>query len=182
MNKGLLNFQGNCYYSLSGGYNFDGVGAVEAWANATGAEKLNGVMVGLQGDPGLVDPGNGEPITDPRQLASVNAYKISDGSAIVIDKGLDLLAEFGLDPGSNDFYGTPIPIGAEFDVGAHEYRNIADFDYDHKVTCTDYAKLASAWKRSAGQADYDDIYDLHDNDTIDTNDVKIFTGQWLWRR
>ncbi len=182
MNKGLLNFQGNCYYSLSGSYNFDGYSTVDAWANATGAEKLNGIVVGLQGDPGLVAPGNGEPITSPRQLASVNAYKLSDGSAIVIDKGLDLLAEFGFDPGSNDFYGTPIPVGAQFDVGAHEYRNIADFDYDHNITFTDYAKLASAWKRSAGQAGYDDIYDLHDNDTIDTNDVRIFTDEWLWSR
>jgi hypothetical protein len=28
---------------------------------------------------------------------------------------------FGIHPGERDFFGTPLPQGSEFDIGAHEY-------------------------------------------------------------
>ncbi len=137
--------------------------------------------MGFESDPCLVNAGGGGTLGDPCLLQTLDAYKLQESSPL-IEAGLDIQSLFGIDTGSEDYYGTPIPVGVEYDVGAHEFRNIADFDYDHNVTCSDYARLASGWKRSAGQAGYDDIYDLHDNDTIDTNDVRIFTDEWLWRR
>jgi hypothetical protein len=36
------------------------------------------------------------------------------------DAALNLRSVFGLDPGPTDFYGTSIPQGASYDLGAHE--------------------------------------------------------------
>jgi len=56
----------------------------------------------------------------------------------------------------------------------------SDFNGDKAVNFLDYAELATAWGTSLGQPDFDDIYDLYDDDTIDMADVGIFSGDWLW--
>ena len=65
--------------------------------------------------------------------------------------------------GVQDYFGTPIPVGGQYDVGAHEYRNLADFNYDHWVNFLDYAELVAAWGTSLGQPGFSDIYDLFDD-------------------
>jgi len=57
----------------------------------------------------------------------------------------------------------------------------ADFNRDEKVNFLDYAELATAWMSSLGQPDFNDIYDLYDDDIIDMLDLKIFTDDWLWQ-
>lgn len=57
----------------------------------------------------------------------------------------------------------------------------ADFNRDGKVDLLDYAELAAAWMSSLGQPDFDDIYDLYDDDTIDMADFEIFSIDWLWQ-
>jgi hypothetical protein len=178
-------FKGNCYWTFGDNIeiSWDGTTytSLAAWRSATGQERHSSSDVGFESDPCLVNAGGGGTIGDPCLLVTLDSYKLLESSPL-IEAGLDIQSLFSIDPGPEDYYGTPIPVGVEFDVGAHEYRNIADFDYDHNVAFTDYARLVSSWKCSAGQAGYDDMYDLHDNDAIDANDMRIFTDEWLWSR
>jgi uncharacterized protein len=124
---GDLVFQNNLYWHLDGGGDWDGHSSLEAWREATGKEMLNGQPVGMNVDPLLTRVGQGEKLTDPTKLPELFAYLLQPGSPCV-DAGLDL-REFGLDPGLRDFYGNPIPQGAGFDIGAHEFapdRMVAD--------------------------------------------------------
>ncbi|HEY0947324.1 MAG TPA: Ig-like domain-containing protein [Opitutaceae bacterium] len=120
-----ITLQGNCYYSSSGSYSFGSYGGdFAAWTAATGAERLNGALVGLQTDPQLVDVGNGTKLTNPRHLSTLRSYSPASATAPVIDAGLDLPGLFGLDAGSNDLVGAAVPIGA-YDMGAFEFRPAA---------------------------------------------------------
>lgn len=114
--------QGNCYYSSAGMYSFGSYGSnFTAWANATGKELYNGQIVGLNRDPGLLDVGAGNKLTDPRQLSTLRSYSAAAGYSQVIDAGLDLQTLFAIAPGSSDIIGQPIPNGA-YDIGAYEYQ------------------------------------------------------------
>lgn len=177
-------FQGNCYWTYSDNIEIDWGGStytsLAAWRSATSQETHDGNDVGFESDPCLVDPGNGGTIGDPCNLASLTAYKLQSNSPL-IDAGLDLQAEFGIDPGAIDYYGTSLPRCYQFDVGAHEYYfSLADFDCDEGVNFFDYTKLAGAWMSSWGEPDFNDHYDLYDNDTIDIPDLGIFSDEWLW--
>jgi len=50
----------------------------------------------------------------------LTAYKLLKDSPL-IDAGIDIRSQFGIDPGDRDFYGNPIPQGKGFDIGAHEF-------------------------------------------------------------
>ena len=181
--SGGWSYKGNCYWTYGDNIEINWGGttytSLASWRSATGQETLDGNDVGFECDPCLVDVGNGGTIGDPCNLASLTAYKLLSNSPL-IDAGLDLQSEFGIDPGVRDYYGTAIPIGDQYDAGADEYRNPADFDYDHKVNLLDYAKLAAAWGTSSGQPDFNDIYDLYDDEVIDMADLEIFSIDWLW--
>lgn len=173
-------FQGNVYWDVSGGFSVAGYASLAAWRSATSQEILDGNDVGFECDPCLVNPGGGGTIGDPCNLTSLTAYKLQSNSPL-INGGLDLQAEFGIDPGAIDYYGTSLPRCYQFDVGAHEYYfSLADFDCDEVVDFIDYTKLASAWKSSSGEPDFNDHYDLYDDDTIDIPDLGIFSDEWLW--
>jgi hypothetical protein len=88
-------------------------------ADATGQEMYRSRATGLNANPRLVDPGNGGTIGDADRLPTLAAYKLRAGSPLV-DAGLNLRRLFGLSPGPTDFYGTSIPQGTGYDVGAHE--------------------------------------------------------------
>jgi len=60
------------------------------------------------------------------------------------------------------------------------YISPADFDKDELVNFIDYAMLANAWLSSSGQPDYNDIFDLEDDGTIDYDDLSLFCDDWLW--
>jgi hypothetical protein len=55
-----------------------------------------------------------------------------------------------------------------------------DFNDDRIVNFLDYSELAAAWGKSLGHPDYNDMYDVNDNDTIDGIDLKLFSDDWLW--
>jgi hypothetical protein len=74
--------------------------------------------VGLYADPLLQDPGNGGALDDPELLVTLDAYQLAPGSP-AIDAGLDPLS-FVSDPGDTDFFGTELPQGVGYDIGAHE--------------------------------------------------------------
>jgi hypothetical protein len=118
-----LVFQGNGYWSGGDAFVIRHGGktyaSLKRWRNATGQETYRSRATGLSTNPRLVDPGNGGTIGDADRLPTLAAYKLRAGSPLV-DAGLNLQSLFGLSPGPTDFYGTSIPQGAGYDVGAHE--------------------------------------------------------------
>jgi len=68
-------------------------------------------------------------------------------------------------------------------MGADEYYwSHADFDSDGMVNFFDYALIAGAWLTTPNDVNYyDDIYDLVDNNFIDSNDLARFCEVWLWQ-
>ena len=81
----------------------------------TGQETAEGTYVGRTLDPLLCDPRGGTMYPDPP-----TAYRLRPTSPL-IDAGWNL-AELGLDTGRRDFFGNPIPAGADYDIGAHEHQ------------------------------------------------------------
>jgi hypothetical protein len=67
----------------------------------------------------LTGPGEGGTIGDHNQLERLDAYRLKQ-SSVLVDLGLDLKSALGIDAGARDFYGTEIPQGSKFDIGAHE--------------------------------------------------------------
>jgi hypothetical protein len=118
-------FQQNDWYSSGATFTIQWNGStyhtLAAWRTATGQEKLAGRATGASVDPMLAAPGAGGTIGDPHLLSTLVAYEIAPQS-LLIDKGIDLLAMFGVDPGSSDFYGGVSPWGARLDIGANEWN------------------------------------------------------------
>ena len=120
-----LRFEGNVYYAAGatpsirwGNTTYAGL---NAWRTATTQELLGGVPVGGQVNPSWANPGGGGTIGNADLLNTLTAYRLAAGSA-VIDRGLNLSQRFGLNAGSADFFGGSIAYGADYDIGAHEWR------------------------------------------------------------
>jgi hypothetical protein len=118
-----LLFQDNAYYSSGAGFYMVWSNvlytSLAAWQSATGQEKIGGFAIGFNVDPRLSNPGFGGTNGFGNSLTNVVAYRLQAGSPL-IDDGLGLLAFFGINPGTRDFYSNSIPQGAGFDVGAHD--------------------------------------------------------------
>jgi hypothetical protein len=116
-------FRSNCYWTYGADIEINWGGreysALTDWRLATGQEKFNNEDVGLQIDPELVIPY--QEITDdnPDEFIKLEAYKLNIASPL-IDNGLDLKSKLKINVGLRDFYGTNIPQGSGYDVGAHE--------------------------------------------------------------
>ena len=106
LDTGSYVFDYNCYYRNIGGAKFIVGGKEKNWSQWQG---LGYDLHGLNTDPMLVNPGVGD----------VYDYQLQATSPC-IDAGVDV-STLGLDPGSQDYFGTPIPQGAAYDIGADEY-------------------------------------------------------------
>jgi len=117
-------FKGNAYYTYGGPLEIRwsrGIyTSLDEWRSSSGQETHASLPVGMEVDPLLTDPGNGGTVGDPHNLAALTAYLLRSSSP-VIDRGLDLASEFGIDPGPRDFWGNPLPPGPGLDIGAHEH-------------------------------------------------------------
>jgi hypothetical protein len=87
-------------------------GSIEDWRLATGYERLNGRNFGSAGDARLVNPGGSDP----------SAYQI-DSSSQLRGAGINLREMFGIDPGVRDYFGNPLTVDSQRDIGAHEARD-----------------------------------------------------------
>ena len=116
-------FQGNAYWARQGAFAVIEAGktyvSLKDWRQATGQERLDGREIGMSPAAGVTQMGSGQTIAGLGPLSELAAYRLLPGSPL-IDAGLDLGAEFGLDVGTQDFWGTPIPQGKAFDIGACE--------------------------------------------------------------
>ncbi|WP_210519988.1 T9SS type A sorting domain-containing protein [Hymenobacter terricola] len=121
-----LRLEGNCYWSTSGALNLDWNGTsyntLAAWRTGTGQETLNSGTrtTGFCADPHLVAAATGAaPLSSA--LAGYNPVPAS----AVVGVGLNLAAEFSLDPGQRDFFGNPTPAASTTgNVGASEARGV----------------------------------------------------------
>lgn len=116
-------YRGNLYWSPDGILKIKWGGTsykdIDAWSIASGQELYNGHVTGLHLDPRLESPGSGLTIGDPHRLITLTAYKALPKSPL-INAALNLKVLFGIDPGSQDFYGNSIPQGSDYDMGVHE--------------------------------------------------------------
>ena len=125
INPGLL-FRGNNYWATGTfrlQWNNVTYSSLAAFRTGTGQEIRNSVNLGLSVDPLLNSPGTGGTLGGyiPDDL---DAYKIPSISPMV-DTGLDLFRLFSVSPGDQDFYGSTIPAGFTFDIGACESQQTA---------------------------------------------------------
>ena len=68
----------------------------------------NGVSVGHNVDPQLNSAGHGGTIGNADLLSTLTAYKLRSTSSLR-SEGLNLITLFGIQPGTHDFYGNPLP-------------------------------------------------------------------------
>ncbi len=113
-------FFGNVWWSSGGAISFRGYKDLPTWADATGAEKMNGQVRGMQQDPLLKGPFTTQ-LTDPWQLGSLLNYTLLPGSPL-INKGLALQTIPGISLAQHDFYGNPVPQGKNPELGVHEVK------------------------------------------------------------
>lgn len=108
-------YLGNNWYSISDGFNANGIKNFEAWASAKNKEQYNGKVIGLNINPLFTNPGNAL-ITSPDQLHTFNNYMLPANS-VLRTGGLQLQQLFGIDNGGKSFSQQTAPangIGACF--------------------------------------------------------------------
>ena len=115
-------FQGNDYWPSAGAFsiywnNSHNYTSLSAWRTA-GMETIGITNTGFNLDPQLVNAGGGGTLGDATLLATLTAYQ-SQPSSPLRESGLDLNALFGLNIGTQDFYGNPVPNGLP-DIGAYD--------------------------------------------------------------
>jgi hypothetical protein len=123
---GSIVFKNNAYWRPGGTFriDFDGVvyNSLAAWqgSGAGNQEKEGATLRGFNVDPLLTAPGSGGTIS-PAPLSSLGAYSLQGGSPLK-DQGVDLSTRLTLAPvpGSRDFWGSSIPQGPAYDIGACE--------------------------------------------------------------
>jgi hypothetical protein len=111
-------------------------------------------------------------------------YRLTTDSAC-IDAGDP---NFNPDPNMTDIDGEPRIFDGDYndipivDMGADEYYwSPADFDSDGLVNFFDYALIANVWQSDPNDPNYNDVYDLVDNNCIDSKDLARFCEDWLWQ-
>ena len=145
-----LRFEGNGYFAsgaaLALGWGGATYGTLSAW-RATGQELLGGIATGSSADPRLTAPGAGGTLDDAARLEGMSAYRLQEGSPMV-DAGLNLAARFGVDPGTRDYYGSPLAQRGGFDVGAGELVTATNALADIVLQAASATALAGAWRRT----------------------------------
>jgi hypothetical protein len=112
-------FENNLYWSTDNGAlcrNGSTVYAtLEAWAEATGQEKIAAKLVGLYADPTLVMPTTGQKLpTDPHALAAMRFYRLHPDSPCI---GAGVLIP---DNGGHDLFGNHLTTDQKPSLGACE--------------------------------------------------------------
>jgi hypothetical protein len=129
---------------------------------------------GLFADPLFESPGAGGTIGDADHLGQLVAYRPRPTSPL-LDAGLNLAAQFGIDPGGRDFAGFSLPQAAGYDIGAVERPTppgdanrdgTVNFD-DLLVLAKNYNGTARAWSQGDftgdGVVNFDDLLVLAKN-------------------
>ena len=91
---------------------------------------------------------------------------------------------FEPEPNETDLDGEDRIKFGRVDIGADEFHwSLADFDRDGFVDFFDYAMFANNWRKTDADGDYDDFYDIaDDNNSVDFNEVAVIVEDWLWEK
>ena len=120
-----LRFEGNNWFSRTSAPRFlwgnTTYWGIAAFRTNTTQETLGGAPVGYQGDPQFTAAGGAGIVGNADLLTSLSAYRLTSTSPL-INRGLNLLQQFNVNPGSIDFYAGSTPFGAAYDIGPHEWR------------------------------------------------------------
>jgi len=116
---------GNVYWNFGKPFKLGGESSFTAWARKYDQEILGDTVVGMNADPMLFNPSPVD-ITDPADISfhTLAGFQLLPGS-LLRDRGLDLKKVFKVDMGVTDFFGDTIPVNYQYDIGVHEYKNIA---------------------------------------------------------
>jgi hypothetical protein len=116
----VAKFENNSYWASGGTFSVAGYSSLNDWQNNESQEKYNANFVGFATNPQVKNAGGGQTIGNTDFLDTLTAYQLQINSPL-LDKGLDLQAEFGINPGNVDFYGNYLPQHSQLDLGVHEY-------------------------------------------------------------
>lgn len=108
-------FENNVYWSADGkALSFDGHDSLNLWAEVTGQETLDGVLVGKYVNPKLVMPSETLP-TAPQRLSDMKAFRLHTDS-VCINAGVSITNK-----GGRDFWGSAVPESKKSCIGAFHY-------------------------------------------------------------
>lgn len=105
---------------MSGNFKVGNFESLEAWRKATGQEMFKGKQVGMFTDPLLINPKHYKTINDCKNLSNLKNFTLQKNSP-VIDAGIKVNELFESAVMKEDFFGTRLPQGKNFDIGACEY-------------------------------------------------------------
>ena len=120
-NPSGIALNGNDYYStgaFSAVWNATTYTSFAAWKSGSGQETVNG---GFSTLPGLVSAGSGgSGMTNGYEPSLVSGYQLGSGAAMK-GVGINLLSQFSINPGTQDYFGNAIPnsVGTGYNVGAY---------------------------------------------------------------
>lgn len=118
-----LRFEQNNYYSTSASpkicWGATAYTSLDSWRQAANQEQNSSGKLGMSVNPLLTNPGNGGTVGDADQLSNLSAYRLQTLSPLR-DLGLNLPILYGVDAGDKDFYGSLLPQGASYSLGANE--------------------------------------------------------------
>lgn len=109
---------------------------------------------------------------------TLNVSTASRGSTAAADLSGDITG-FGLYSNSQNVGGSCTAEYDNFTITATEQTRTPDFNGSGVVDFRDFADFGSAWASSEGQANFDTIYDLDLDTTIDMDDLVLFAESWL---
>jgi hypothetical protein len=120
-----IHFQNNNYYSETGApyvyWGGNNYYTLSAWRTGSGGQEMNGsTPLGTTVNPLLVAPGSGGTVGPATggSFSSLTGYRLQSGSPM-INAGMSFA-----DMGTRDFYGTSIPQGGAYDLGASEFGGV----------------------------------------------------------
>jgi hypothetical protein len=120
-------FAGNIYWAtgnFSIKYQGTNYTTLAPWRTATGNEMVSGSPTGFSGDPMLTNVGLGGTIGYGNSLTTLSAYKIQSILSPAYHTALDLQAQYSINVGPADFWGTILPGGSSNDIGANQFVSI----------------------------------------------------------
>ncbi|MEI7736336.1 MAG: right-handed parallel beta-helix repeat-containing protein [Ferruginibacter sp.] len=110
----ISKYFGNCWYSLTNGFNVNGITNFDSWRNQKHQEILNSVKTGLNIDPAFANI-NTINITDAKMLTAFLLVKATN--PILLNGGIDIQQLFNIPTGGKDFNGNAVQtkgVGASF--------------------------------------------------------------------
>ena len=139
--------------------------SIAGWAAASQQETMNEEFIGVEADP---------------NFGSFGVY-VPLPPSLLIDAGLPPDGEAWPDwfggLGSVDYYGTPVPQGPGFDIGAGEFGQLpGDYNSDGTVDAADYV----VWRKSLDQTGMGLAADGNRDEIVDGGDYDIWRAYFGW--